>query len=83
MSTYLPIPTNEKLTTLRDETNWRPWLNMIQGRADALVLWDKIDPDHSSICMEKPTDPQKPNIKDYEARANIEVPTVMSRLSSL
>ncbi|KAG6023770.1 hypothetical protein E4U19_004132 [Claviceps sp. Clav32 group G5] len=80
MSTYT-IPTNEKLTTLRDETNWRPWLNMIQGRASALELWDKLNPDHPSTFMEKPTDPQKPHPKDFEAKAGIEVPTLMSRLS--
>ncbi|KAG6244633.1 hypothetical protein E4U24_004924 [Claviceps purpurea] len=80
MSTYT-FPTNEKLGFLRDEEDWRPWLNMIQGRASSLEIWDKINPDHPSTFMEKPTDPQKPDPKDYEAKAGIEEPMLMSHLS--
>ncbi|KAG6280501.1 hypothetical protein E4U47_008129 [Claviceps purpurea] len=80
MSTYT-FPTNEKLAFLRDEEDWRPWLNMIQGRASSLEIWNKINPDHPSTFMEQPTDPQKPDPKDYEAKAGIEEPTLMSHLS--
>ncbi|KAG6310059.1 hypothetical protein E4U44_005988, partial [Claviceps purpurea] len=80
MSTYT-FPTNEKLAFLRDEEDWRPWLNMIQGRASSLEIWNKINPDHPSTLMEQPTDPQKPDPKDYEAKAGIEEPTLMSHLS--
>ncbi|KAG6039627.1 hypothetical protein E4U19_004927 [Claviceps sp. Clav32 group G5] len=54
---------------------------MIQGRASALETLGQTKPDHPSIFMEKPTDPQKPDIKDYEAKASVEVPTLMSHLS--
>ncbi|KAG6181031.1 hypothetical protein E4U27_002519 [Claviceps purpurea] len=80
MSTYT-IPTNEKLASLCDEEDWRPWLNMIKGRASLLEIWDELNPDHPSTFMKKPTDPQRPQPKDYEAKAGIEEPTHMSHLS--
>ncbi|KAG6167520.1 hypothetical protein E4U11_006926 [Claviceps purpurea] len=99
MSTYT-IPTNEKLASLCDEEDWRPWFNMIKGRASLLEIWDELNPDHPSTFMKKPTDdrmwrgypvrgmrtvakayPQRPQPKDYEAKAGIEEPTHMSHLS--
>ncbi|KAG5989029.1 hypothetical protein E4U52_005989 [Claviceps spartinae] len=40
MSTFT-TPTNEKLSSLNCEADWRPWFNMIQGRASFLEIWDE------------------------------------------
>ncbi|KAG6097704.1 hypothetical protein E4U30_000355 [Claviceps sp. LM220 group G6] len=63
MSTYT-TPTNEKLSSLNCEADWRPWFNMIQ-----------VNPDHPATFMINQTEPQRPKIRDYEAKAGIEVPT--------
>ncbi|KAG6107952.1 hypothetical protein E4U31_007998, partial [Claviceps sp. LM219 group G6] len=70
MSTYT-IP-NEKLSNLNCEADWRPWYNMIQGRASFLEIWDEVNPDHPNTFLVKQSEPQRPKIADYEVKGGIE-----------
>ncbi|KAG6043686.1 hypothetical protein E4U17_000879, partial [Claviceps sp. LM77 group G4] len=74
--------TNEKLTYLNCEADWRPWYNMIQGRASFLEIWDEvINPDDPTTFIAKQPEPQRPKIVDYEAKPDVEVPTRRSDLT--
>ncbi|KAG6069120.1 hypothetical protein E4U32_003983 [Claviceps aff. humidiphila group G2b] len=72
MSTFT-TPTNEKLSSLNCEADWRPWFNMIQGRASFLEIWDEksdLTKDGLRAFKEDKEEHQK-NVRDSKIQHNL------------
>lgn len=68
---------------LRDEADYRGWLNQLQSLCMAHNVWPQVDPDSTTVPLTKPTSPEMPNIAEYTPTQGWPADRVPARLSEL
>jgi hypothetical protein len=78
----------ETIAMLSDYTTFTTWLQQLKMKSTVLNIWNIIDPESTDLPMIKPSEPQPPEISEYQPNsAHVsanpeEAPSSLSHLSA-
>lgn len=76
-------PTNRDSTVhLNTSADHRGWRTQLQARCVAYNIWDKVNPNSTTLAIPKPLPIRAPAVTDYTPAANVDIPTRPTELSA-